>query len=573
MSAFVRALAEASRNTGGDRASGRRWLYVPYDQLSADMGPLSREPGGELGIVLVESPWKAQRRPYHVQKLALLLANQRQFALEQARRGVAVRHVVADAPFHAALEPVIAELGPVRVMEPAERELRADLAPLVARGALEVLPHEGWLTTEEDWSRSQRKPPWKMDGFYRQVRRRTGVLMDGGEPVGGRFSFDDENRKPWRGEPSAPAVPRFEPDAITREVGGLIERRFAHHPGTLDLGALPTTLADAERLWRWALDACLPSFGPFEDAMSAAERNLFHTRISGLLNLHRLLPRRVVRDVERSAAPLASREGFIRQVLGWREYVRHLHRVTDGLRTLPDGPVRVAKTPGDGGYATWRGEPWAGSEAGRLDGGALPSVLGADRPVPPAFWGAPSGLRCLDLVVEGVWAEGYGHHITRLMVLSNLASLLDLSPRALTDWFWVAYVDAYDWVVEPNVLAMGTHAVGALATTKPYVAGRAYIDRMSDYCGGCALAERCPVTPMYWAYLERHRGALSGNPRMRLPLASAGKRSPAQRAHDAAVTERVAERLALGAPVQASELPSPPERSAARRAAARSARR
>jgi deoxyribodipyrimidine photolyase-related protein len=547
-------LREASRASGANRTEGRRWLYVPYDQLSNRIGPLSREPAGELGIVLVESPWKASRRPYHQQKLALLLANQRHFAIEQARRGVAVRHVVHDGPFREALEPLARELGSLRVMEPAERELRVDLAPLVERGLLEVVPHEGWLTSVDDWARSQRRPPWRMDAFYRHVRRTYGVLMDGSEPLGGRFSFDDENRKPWHGTPIAPTLPRFPPDAITREVGELVAHRFGHHPGTLDLGALPTTAEDAATLWRWALDSCLPSFGPYEDAMSATERTLFHTRISGLLNLHRLVPRDVVRDVEASDAPLASREGFIRQVLGWREYMRHVHRVTDGFRAPPKQTTPIADRPGDGGFSGWRGTPWRGTHDPTIDGGAAPSFLGADRPVPPAFWGARSGLRCLDTVVEGVWAEGYGHHITRLMVLANLATLLDLSPRAITDWFWVAYVDAYDWVVEPNVLAMGTYALGPLATTKPYVAGHAYIDRMSDYCGRCALKRACPVTPMYWAYLDRRRERLAENPRLRLPLASAAKRSSQQRARDAAVARHVAETLARGEPVQVDDL-------------------
>jgi deoxyribodipyrimidine photolyase-related protein len=525
--------------------SGRRWLFVPYDQLSDLIGPLSREEPPELGIVVVENPWKAARRPYHRQKLALVLANMRHFAVEQAARGVAVRHVVAEGPYRTALEPLVEELGPMRVIRPAEYELRIDLAPLIERGGLVELEHEGWLTTSEDFTASQKKgPPWRMDAFYRKVRRRTGLLMEDGKPIGGKYSFDADNRQSWPGEPPAPAPPVFEPDELTIEVAELIEQHFAAHPGDLDLASLPASLDDAVTLWQWALEQCMPLFGPYEDAMSLASSGLFHTRISGLLNLHRLLPARLVADVVELDIPLASKEGFVRQVLGWREFVRHVHDATDGFRELPEGPPPRAERPGDGGWGRWSGSTWAsGSDAKGFDGGACPSALGAERLLPLAFWpGHPSGLACLDRVIEDVWRESWSHHITRLMVLSNLAALLDVSPRELTDWFWVAYFDAYDWVVEPNVLAMGTYGVGPLMTTKPYVSGAAYINRMSDYCSACAFNPKkdCPITNLYWAYLDRHRHAFADNPRMRLVLSSLGKRSSGQVKADHEVFEWVA---------------------------------
>ena len=537
MSRFARALAERQPDP-----SGRRWIYVPYDQLSAQIGPLVREDPDTIGIVMVESPWKAKRRPYHRQKLALILANGRHFALEQAERGVAVRLEVAYRYFHDVLAAVVADLGPLRVMRPAERELRADLAPLFESGALIELPHEGWLADEDDFSASQKPtPPWRMDAFYRHVRRRTGTLMKDGSPIGGKYSFDTENRRPWRGKPTAPQPPVFEPDEITLEVGELIQSGFQGHPGTVDLASLPATPDDAERLWTWALENALPAFGPFEDAMSQTSRGLFHTRISGLLNLHRLLPAGVVADVASADIPLASKEGFIRQVLGWREFVYRVHERTDGFRELPDGRTPIAETPGDGGWSGWSGRSWARSVgANDPDGGARPSALGADGPLPVGFWpDRPTGLRCLDHVVEAVWNDAWTHHIPRLMVLANIATLLDVAPRELTDWFWIAYLDAFDWVVEPNVLAMGTFAVGELMTTKPYVSGAAYINRMSDFCSDCAFdAKRdCPITNLYWAFLDRHRDALSGNPRMRLILSSLSKRSADRVRQDRAVFE------------------------------------
>ncbi|MBK8975406.1 MAG: cryptochrome/photolyase family protein [Planctomycetes bacterium] len=517
-SAFSRALAERQPRRSARADRQRAWVFVAYDQLNERIGALrGAEPGG-TGVVLVESPWKAGRRPYHKQKLALVLASLRHFAIELAQRGFAVRHVVHDGPYRDALAPLARELGPLTVMEPAERELREDLAPLVRDGALRVVPHDGWLTTADQFRRHRRTPPWRMAAYYELVRRETGILMEpDGEPAGGRFSFDTENREPWRGEPPAAQPPRFRPDAITTEVAELVEQRFGDHPGRLDPGALPASRSQVDRLWAWARESCLQHFGPFEDAMSVRSTTLFHTRISALLHLHRLLPRDVIADVlAMDELPLQSREGFVRQVLGWREFVRHVHRETDGLRDLP--------------------------------GGAKPNVLGADRPLPPAFWGAPSGLHCLDEVVRNVWEEGYGHHITRLMVLANLATLLDVDPRELTDWFWAAYTDAFDWVVEPNVLGMGTFAVGPLFTTKPYVSGAAYLDRMSDYCGQCAFHPKrdCPITPLYWAFLARHADRLRDNPRLAMPMRSLARRAPTARERDARIHARVAELLAAG---------------------------
>jgi len=533
-SVFRRALADAHRRAArgkGAAAAARRWLFVPYDQLTSDVGPLAREAPEELGIVVVECPGKAAKRPYHKQKLALVLTNLRHFAVEQAERGVLVRHEVADS-YAAALERVLPEItrrggSPVRVMRPAERELRAELAPLFAANKLEEIPHEAWLTTPADFHDSQpAEPPWRMDAFYKHVRTRLDVMMVKGKPEGGRFSFDTDNRKRWPGTPAAPEPPTFQVDEITREVCELVRERFADHPGALTPEMLPATREDAERLWSFARRECLREFGPFEDAMSTASRTLFHTRISPLLNMLRLVAPRVVADVaSMKDLPIASREGFVRQILGWREYVRHVHEVTDGFRVL-------------------RGETQPTSK----DGSSRTSFLGTDRPLPAAFWGKASGLHCLDEVVTSVWEDGYSHHITRLMVLSNIATLLDVSPRELTDWFWVAYIDAYDWVVEPNVHGMGTFGVGELMTTKPYVAGSAYIDKMSDYCAGCRFDPKttCPLPSLYWAYLGRHRERLAGVNRMKLPVASEGKRTDAQKKAAAALYERVVTTLAEG---------------------------
>lgn len=540
--------------TGHLEESGRAWIFAPYDQLSDRIGPLSRGAPRELGLVVIECPDKGNRRPYHQQKLALVLANTRHFALEQAARGVYVRHVVASS-YREGIETAVARCGSITMMEAAERELRHELAPLVGE-VLRVVPHEGWLTTPEDFARSQKRTPWKMEPFYQHVRKRTGILMRGGEPVGGAFNFDADNRRPWRlerGDPPAPTPPVFAPDEVTREVLELVATHYGHHPGRLDGASLPATRTDAERLWAWAERECLEHFGPFEDAMSTRSRGLFHTRISPLLNIHRVLPRDVVARVEALDIPLPSKEGFIRQVLGWREYVRHVHAATDGFREAPAPPSTPLEHPGDGGYARWRGRPWPAPAGDTTPGGATPNALGAELPVPPAYWGVASGLSCLDQVVREVWEDGYSHHITRLMVLSNFATTLGVSPRELTDWFWAAYIDAYDWVVEPNVLGMGTYGTGGLMTTKPYVSGAAYIDKMSDYCKGCAFDPRkdCPVTSLYWDFLARHEALLRKNPRTSGAIAGLSRRSEAQRDHDRAVAEATRVALLAGEVVKA----------------------
>ncbi|NIQ37652.1 MAG: deoxyribodipyrimidine photolyase [Proteobacteria bacterium] len=554
MTAFRRTLAKRKTNF-----QGRRWVFVPYDQLSDAIGPLAVEAPEHIGIVLVENPWKAGRRPYHKQKLALILTNIRHFALEQAERGVAVRHVISRGPYRKALEPLFEELGPMRMMEPAERELRVDLQPLVEAGNLELIPHEGWLTTRDEFEMSDRDgPPWRMDKFYRFIRREKGILMEDGKPVGGKYSFDPENRLPWAGDPPAPSPPTFPTDPIKEEVKKLIQTEFQHHPGRIDLEALPGTAADAEALWSWAKRECLPNFGPYEDAMSTKSRGLFHTRISSIVNIHRLLPDRIINDVVNADLPLPSKEGFIRQVLGWREFVHKVHVTTDGFRHLPTKPPSIAKIPGDGGYSRWRGGPWPSKgRRGDPDGGAEPSLLGDGIPLPTTYWGEESGLACVDCIVSDVWRDGYSHHITRLMVLSNLARLLDISPRELTDWFWVAYTDAYDWVVEPNVLAMGSFAVGELMTTKPYVSGAGYINRMSDYCKACAFDPKvnCPFTSLYWAFLSRHENVLRRNPRLRMPMVSLSKRRANRRRHDRSVFHWMRETLLAGNVLRPENLP------------------
>jgi len=537
----------------------KHWSFVSYDQLHLDVGPWGEGSPKDQGLVLIESTWKPNQRPYHKQKLAFLLTSMRHFALEAAAHGHPVVYLTGTQSYAQVLEKFTSEHGPITFMRPAERELRNHLAPLVQTGRLIEAPHQGWLTTPDDFQRAIKgKKSWRMDSFYRVVRKRTQILMDSaGKPEGGKLSYDAENRRPWKGEPPAPDIPLFEPDQITLEVGELIEATFSNHPGQLDLRTIPATVSDAESVWAWGLRECLTHFGPYEDAMSKESSNLFHTRLSPLLNLHRLLPRRVLEDVLAADLPLPSKEGFVRQLIGWREFVYHVHEHTDGFRKNVPWKPSQREIPGDGGYAAWRGQDWRPKKpAEPASGGATPNALQVTNPLPPLFWGESSGLYCLDHVVEEVLRDGYGHHITRLMVLSNWSMLLGVDPREITDWFWVAYVDAYDWVVEPNVLGMGTFATGELMITKPYISGSAYINKMSDYCSACAFHPKkdCPMTSMYWNFLNEHQEKLGDNPRLKLVMASSRKRDEAQKELDKKIAATVRETLQSGAVLRPSHL-------------------
>jgi deoxyribodipyrimidine photolyase-related protein len=526
MSAFLPQVIKAGPTLNDAR--DRRWIYVPYDRLTDRAGPVHNTNPAQCGIVMVESLEKGTRRPYHKKKLALLLSNERHFALEQAARGVKVIYIFTGGSFGDGLLEAQKKysLNQITLMRPAERELRLDLNRAQHQGLkLQEGEDETWLTTEADFDKvfaitpTTRPQTFLMDRFYRAMRKHTGLLMEAGKPIGGKFSYDHENRKPFRGEVPVPNRPSYPPDEITTEVLRLVERKFPAHFGSLEGFDLPVTANDCRAFWNFALTHLLPNFGPWEDAMATNHPDLFHSKISALMNLGRLLPRDAVNDVAaaygQQKIPLASAEGFIRQVLGWREFMRHVHRVTDGYRNLPVPYEKPAK----GLYA-----------------GAAPTALDATRPLPAAYWGVESGLNCIDTVVRQVVNEGWSHHITRLMVLSNLATLCGFSPRELTDWFWIAYVDAYDWVVESNVLGMATYADGGVTATKPYVSGAAYINRMSDYCKRCQYDPAkstgegsCPFTALYWSFLERNSDRLSGNQRLAMPYATLRKKPPAER--------------------------------------------
>ena len=521
----------------------RRWIYIPYDRYTDRVGPLTEQSPEQTGIVIVESTAKALRRPYHKKKLVVLISNMRHFALEQGAKGVKVLYHFSPESHGQALLRLQQErqLPVLTVMQPAERELRLDLAQAQKDGLkLDMVEDKTWASQTEDFVSVYGKynpgKSYVMDRFYRKMRQATHVLMRNAKPIGGNYSYDADNRNPYKNQVPIPVPPTYPPDAITQEVMALVEATYPHHFGAMAGFDLPCTQVDCDSMWRFALEQLLPTFGPYEDAMRDDQLQLFHSKTSVLLNLGRILALDLIRDVEAAQEagriPLASAEGFIRQLLGWREFMRHLHEQTDGYRLLrghiPDEPREVVQEVSPDqtkvAKAAYPADPYVG---------ATPSALGAALPLPAVYWGVKSGLHCMDTVVAQVVQEGWSHHITRLMVLSNLANLCGFSPRELTDWFWLGYVDAYDWVVETNVLGMATYADGGLTATKPYVSGAAYINKMSNYCGHCQYDPKksvgegsCPFTSLYWTFLERNQDKLSGNFRMQMPYNTLRKKRP-----------------------------------------------
>lgn len=501
MASFFETIARFRPKRGRPPA---RWVLVLYDQLRP-AHPLLAGPPAETGLVYLETSAKPARRPYHKQKLVLLLSAMRHDALARARAGHPVLYRFSEGWYDDALAETRERFGLERVeaLSPAEPEVRQPLSRLPW---LDLRPNTLFATDEAFYRSVFPRPGRRLfETFYRAARRKTGLLLEEGRPAGGTWNLDAENRKTWKGAPPVPPRPSFPPDTVTREVMALVEERYPRSFGSLAGFGWPVTAAEAARAADHFLGALLPSFGPFEDAMADDEPALFHSLLSPSINLGHLDPLELCRRAEAAwrgaKAPLSSVEGFVRQLLGWREFVRHVYEE-------------------------------------HRDGYARANTLAADLLLPAWYWGEPSGLRCLDVTVRTVLDTGHSHHITRLMVLSNLATLLGVDPQALNRWFWVAYVDAYEWVVTPNVLGMGTFADGGLFATKPYVSSGKYVQRMGpSLCAGCAFdpklseGERaCPFNHLYWDFLDRHAERFARNPRMAVPMAALRKLRPAVRA-------------------------------------------
>lgn len=485
--------------------------FVLGDQLSRHLSSLADLAEGDV-VFLCEVMEEATYVRHHKRKIAFLFSAMRHFAAGLEEDGVTVDYVRLDArgnrgDFTGELERAVKRFKAERVVvtEPGEWRVAE-----MMRGWEEELeiPVEIRLddrffcdhATFADWASGLKQ--LRMEYFYREMRRRTGYLMNGEGPEQSRWNFDKQNRKALPKDVEPPQRPAFEPDATTREVVDLVSKHFGEHFGDLDGFAYPVTRADALKALDWFVDHALPRFGDYQDAMKEGEPLLFHSNISALINCGLLTPREVCDRAEAAwrdgDAPINAVEGFIRQILGWREYV----------------------------WATYRVK---GRELRRRN------ALGARSTLPDAYWSGETDMACVADAVGAVRESAYAHHIQRLMVLGNLALGLGVQPGQVHDWFHATFIDAYEWVMVPNVYGMALYADGGEMMSKPYISTGRYVDRMSDHCDGCRFdpAQRtgedaCPLSTLYWDFLDRNAEQLGGNHRMGLQMRNLDKLDPGE---------------------------------------------
>lgn len=458
-------------------------------------------PGGTR-FVLVEDDLLFRHQPFHAQKLVLHRAASREFVdlLREAGFDVDVLETSSERPSAAALATHVEGLRPdaVGIVDPVDDWMLRDVRSALSDAGVRLTPEDvedspGFLTSRRelaDWFGDHRA---RMQTFYQWQRRRLDLLMDGDGPLGGRWSFDTENRKKLpRGHPVPPrSAPAWTPHV--EEAVAWVGSEFPSAPGRASSFAWPVTHEQAREGLREFVSQRLVEFGPYEDAVSTHHPFLFHAAITPALNCGLLTPGEVLSEVLAAAdegdVPIASLEGFVRQVAGWREYMRATYHLY-GRR------MRTA------------------------------NHLGHTRSLAPGWWDATTGLEPVDHVVEGVLERGYAHHIERLMVLGNAMCLLRTDPVEAYEWFMAMFVDAYDWVMVPNVHAMSQFAAGTGITTKPYVSGSAYLRRMSDVGPG---EWRDDWDALYWHFVDDHRGVFEDNPRARMVTRTWDGMDPARR--------------------------------------------
>lgn len=438
------------------------------------------------------------------QRIAIFLSAMRHFAAELREQGLPLSYTRLDdadntGTLAGELQRAIDRLKPQHLVltAPGDWRVLQAVRAVAAQAGLPLQLRDDthfFSTVREFAAHAKGRKQLRLEYWYRELRQKHGVLMDGKQPAGGQWNFDADNRESFgkAGPQNVPPPFRVAPDAITQEVIALVNTRFADHPGSLDSFAWPVSRADALRALDNFIQQRLPLFGQFEDAMWAGEVWLWHSQLSAALNLKLLNPREVVAAAEaayRSGhAPLAAVEGFVRQILGWREYVRGIY---------------------------WTQMP------GYLERNALD----AQAPLPAWYWTGETDMACLREAITQTLAHGYAHHIQRLMVTGLYALLLGVRPQAVHAWYLSVYVDAVEWVELPNTLGMSQYGDGGLLGSKPYVATGKYIQRMSNHCSGCRFdpaqstgPKACPFTTLYWDFLMRHETMLRQNPRMAMQM-------------------------------------------------------
>ncbi|MCR9278230.1 MAG: cryptochrome/photolyase family protein [Pseudomonadaceae bacterium] len=498
----------------------RQLLIVLGDQLNPNSTALAKLDSTTDALWLAEVDSEISRLPSHKWRITGFLAAMRHYAKARRDEGwtVIYNRLDADSPSPSAptshaqlLAKDLRRLKPEHVLlvRPGDHRVCEEIEAVLADApaSWEMLEDDSFYSTPSDFAqwRGQRKT-LLMETFYRDMRKRFNVLLnDDGTPRGGAWNFDSDNRKSFsrHGPANLPPVPAYAPDASTQDVIALINDRYPDHPGDLSDFNLPVTPTQANRALDIFIEQRLAGFGDHQDAMWAGESQLWHSNLAFALNLKLITPQLCVDSAiaafDAGMAPINAVEGFVRQILGWREFIRGVY-----FSEMPN-------------YA------------------AL-NVLDATADVPASFWSGETSMACVRDSMRSVLATGYAHHIQRLMVLGLVAQLADTNPYAFHEWHMAMYVDSVDWVSLPNTLGMSQYGDGGIVGSKPYCASGRYISRMSNYCRSCEYNptkatgdDACPVTTLYWDFLDRHERQFAGNGRMNFQLANLARKRADER--------------------------------------------
>ena len=471
-----------------------RLVLILGDQLNDQIAALREADKATDIVVMAEVADEASYVPHHPKKIAFIFAAMRKFANRLKAEGWQLRYTKLDDAENSGsitgeLLRAAQETGAREVLATEAGEWRVISALEDCPIPVHQFPDDRFLCSHhefEAWAEGRKE--LRMEFFYREMRRKTGLLMEDGKPAGGKWNFDHDNRKAAPDEIDFDGPLEFEPDGIVAEVLDLVEARFGENFGSLRPFWFATDQAQARQALDHFIRLALPRFGDFQDAMLRDNRFLYHSVISMYLNAGLLTWQEVCAAAQAALkdghAPINAVEGFIRQIIGWREYMRGIY--------FREGPDYVSR-----------------------------NALSHHKPLPEFYWTAQTDMLCIAKAVEQTRTEAYAHHIQRLMVTGNFGLLAGVDPYQMHEWYLAVYADAYEWVEAPNVIGMSQFADGGIVGSKPYVSGGNYIKKMSDYCGSCTykVAEKsgdqaCPFNYLYWSFLDRHRTRFEKNPRM-----------------------------------------------------------
>lgn len=488
--------------------------FLLGDQLSDSLSSLEQINREQDLVFLCEVREEATYVPHHPKKIAFLFSAMRHFAQNLKDQGYRVRYTKYDDPhntgcFEKELHRLISDeaITEIHCTQPGEWRVLEKITSLQSRLSIPVIIHEDtrFLCTIDDFKAwAKNKKQLRMEYFYRMMRQKHQILIDNhNKPIGGSWNYDVQNRKNANHIPAFPLRITYTPDNITEEVLSLVQKNFSHHFGELQPFHFAVTRAEALSEANYFMEHCLLYFGDYQDAMRSGEVDLYHSKLSFYLNAGLLLPLELCRMAQdafaKQNAPLNCVEGFIRQILGWREYVRGIYWLF-----MPE----YIKN----------------------------NYFQASKPLPALFWGAETQMFCMQEVIHQTKTQAYSHHIQRLMITGNFALLAGLNPQEVCDWYLAVYADAYEWVELPNTLGMALYADGGILASKPYAASGKYVNKMSDFCKSCVydpnqmLGEKaCPLNALYWNFIAKHQDKLKNNQRMHYAYLNWGKMTQEKR--------------------------------------------